>query len=77
LSDINEYPNVIQEQEKRIEELTNRIKEKDRTIEEYEEALSKLSIKNVSDISSGFTEEELFNITHNQSVIIVPKEYVE
>jgi hypothetical protein len=77
LSDINEYPNVAQQQEKRIEELTKMIKEKDKTIAEYEEALSKLSIKNVSDISSGFTEEELFNITHNQSVIIVPKEYVE
>lgn len=77
MSDINEYPNVAQQQEKRIEELTKMIKEKDKTIAEYEEALSKLSIKNVSDISSGFTEEELFNITHNQSVIIVPKEYVE
>jgi hypothetical protein len=60
--------------EKEILRLSQQIKLKDKVINDYEEAITKSSIRNIPDESNvcyTLTKDDLFNIMYNQSVIAI------
>lgn len=61
----------LKELEKENIQLKNKIKTQDKMIKDYEKVITDSSITKLNDTDNGLTDDDLFNIMNNQSVLIM------